>query len=326
MASSKCSAATCPVVVARGRDRTQHRVRIGLGWIKVQCAPRFGTGRIGDVLERAFAIDRQEELRQGELGVGRRVLGVQGDRLLEAFPGAAQGRADEPLPVIPPALQCFVRARIRLVGRRPGQCDLECHGNGGRDVVLNREHVCELTVVAFRPQMGAILGGDQLCGDPHAAPRSPDAPFEDVGHVESTSDPPDVFVFALERKRRCARDHFQSRDMREHVDDFFGESVAEILVIRIAAHVCEGQHGDRGLRVYRRDSAGLRQRRSDLAHRLIPSRRVLGETPLNDPFEGGQRSQRRGVVTQYRAQDLRNGVPAEGARRLTESRRGRGRN
>ena len=96
---------------------------------------------------------------------------------------SSKGVNDEPLPVISPALQCFVGARIRLVGRRPGQCDLECHGNGRRDVVLNREHVCELTVVAFRPQMGAILGGDQLCGDPDSASRSPDAPLEDVGHV-----------------------------------------------------------------------------------------------------------------------------------------------
>jgi hypothetical protein len=54
-------------------------------------------------------------------------------------------------------------------------------------------------------------------------------------------------MFTLEGKSRCARDHFQIRDPRQGVDDLFRKTVAEVLVLLIAAHVLEWQDRDRRL-------------------------------------------------------------------------------
>src|SRR5438552_1369354 len=52
--------------------------------------------------------------------------------------------------------------------------------------------------------------------------------------------------FALEGECRGARRNFQPRHFSQRVDDLFGQPVTEILVILVAAHIGEGQHGDGG--------------------------------------------------------------------------------
>lgn len=52
----------------------------------------------------------------------------------------------------------------------PAQIGLYCRHHADGDLVLRREHVGQLAVVAFGPQMAAVLGVDQLAGDAHATP------------------------------------------------------------------------------------------------------------------------------------------------------------
>jgi hypothetical protein len=75
-----------------------------------------------------------------------------------------------------------------------------------------------------------------------AAAAAPDAPFQHGVHAEHFSYPTDVFVLSLERECRRAGDHLEAGHLRQRVDDFFGQAVAEILVIGIATHVDEREH------------------------------------------------------------------------------------
>ena len=58
---------------------------------------------------------------------------------------------------------------------------------------------------------------------------------------------------------RVARDDQQFVEARKLRDDVFGQSVGEEFLLGIAAHVVEGQHGDRGLGTVRIVHRGLRR-------------------------------------------------------------------
>ena len=87
-----------------------------------------------------------------------------------------------------------------------------------------------------------------------------DTAFEHEAHAKIAPDLLHLDRPALVGKRRVARDHEQARDLREIGDQVFGDAVAEIVLLDIAAHVHERQHGDRRLlRQWRR--LWLRQHR-----------------------------------------------------------------
>ena len=100
---------------------------------------------------------------------------------------------------------------------------------------------------------------DAAAGAAHAA-------LEHVRHAERAGNPADVLVLPFERERRRARDHLEAGHLRERVDDLFRETVAEILVVGIPAHVGEREHGDRWCAVRRFGPlrAQLLQRRFDV--------------------------------------------------------------
>ena len=71
-----------------------------------------------------------------------------------------------------------------------------------------------------------------------------DAAFEHIAHAEFAPDLPDVWRLALVGEARIARDHEQRRGTRQRRDDVLDDAVGEILLLGIAAHVLERQHGD----------------------------------------------------------------------------------
>ena len=58
------------------------------------------------------------------------------------------------------------------------ELQLQGSGDGLGDIVLDGEDVGELAVVAFGPEMIAVLCVDQLRGHADPASRAADAPFE----------------------------------------------------------------------------------------------------------------------------------------------------
>ena len=70
-------------------------------------------------------------------------------------------------------------------------------------------------------------------------------PWSTDVHAECAADRREVFVLSLVGERRRARGDAERLHLRERHDDVVGDAVAEILVVRIAAHVRERQHRDR---------------------------------------------------------------------------------
>ena len=140
------------------------------------------------------------------------------------------------------------------------------------DLVLHGEHVGEVAVVALGPEMAA--GGDvvELRGDAHAVAALAHAAFEHVADAELVGDLLHVDGLALVDERRVARDHEEPAQLRQRGDDVLADAVGEILLLRFAAHVGEGQHGDGGPVGQRQatgvgcaDGAGGRPARSHVA-------------------------------------------------------------
>jgi hypothetical protein len=128
---------------------------------------------------------------------------------------------------------------------------LDPPGQGGDDrrghLVLDREQVLELAVVALGPDVPVGFGIDQLHGYAHPVARLAHAAFDHVldaefgRHVLNPDRP------VLVDEGRVARDHEQVAKPRELGDDVFGQAVGEELLLGLAAHVDERQHCDRGL-------------------------------------------------------------------------------
>src|SRR5215469_17466528 len=93
--------------------------------------------------------------------------------------------------------------------------------------------------------MISVRGIHQLCGDAQPVVSSANTSLENGAHVQLLSDNAQVDVFALEGESRTAGYDVEVLDLRKGVDDFFRNTVGEILVLRIAAHVHEWHYHDR---------------------------------------------------------------------------------
>ena len=110
--------------------------------------------------------------------------------------------------------------------------------------------------------------------------RSPDLrtlPSSTVADVELAPDVAQVDVLALERERRRARRDLERLEARQRVQELLGDAVGEVFLLRIVAHVDEGQHRDRAARaVGRRRSRPRPTRRRTATPRtaLVPDEPV----------------------------------------------------
>ena len=103
-------------------------------------------------------------------------------------------------------------------------------------------------------------GVDQLRGDADALAQAANAAFDDILHAELAAHALHVDILAAIAERGVARQHMQVPEARQLGDDVFGDAVAEILLLDIAAHAGEGQDGD-GWLVARRGGGRDRQAR-----------------------------------------------------------------
>lgn len=122
---------------------------------------------------------------------------------------------------------------------------LQCLDCRAGDLLLQHEHVVHLTVVALRPEVEAIACVNQLHGDAEPVARLSYAAFENCLHVELLADAPNVLRQPLELKGRCPRGHPQAGQGPQRVDQFVGDTLAQIVLVLLGTHVGKGQHGDR---------------------------------------------------------------------------------
>ncbi len=181
----------------------------------------------------------------------RRVLRIDLDRLLE--------HADRML-VVAPRHRIHVAAAAQVVIVRFGirrrdelyraallrrELHLQRIDDAVRDVILDREHVLHFAAVGLGPEVRIGIGFDELRGDAHVIARAPHAAFEHDADAELARDGRDARVLALELERRRARRDLELRQLAQEIEDFFGDAVAEIFVLGVAAHVDERKDRDR---------------------------------------------------------------------------------
>ena len=104
-----------------------------------------------------------------------------------------------------------------------------------------------ITIVSLGPDVIPGLRVDELRRDPDAAAAAAHAAFDHVAHAEFARHLLDVHGAAFVSEAGIARDHEQRAAARKLRDDVVGDAVREVFLVRITAHVGEGQHSDRGL-------------------------------------------------------------------------------
>src|SRR4029453_13504718 len=99
---------------------------------------------------------------------------------------------------------------------------------------------------ALRPDIRPGLGVAELPGDAHLVAGLAHAAFQHVAHAKLAADFLHVHRPTLVDEARIAPDDEQPANARQGDDDVFHYAVGEILLLRIAAQVVEGQHGHGG--------------------------------------------------------------------------------
>src|SRR5215813_9779512 len=85
----------------------------------------------------------------------------------------------------------------------------------------------------------------QLSGDAQTVVSFSHAALENGAHVQFLSDGAWVDLFVLERETRTSGYDAEVLDLRKGVDDFFGNTVGEVFVLLVRAHVHERQDHNR---------------------------------------------------------------------------------
>ena len=192
----------------------------------------------------------QQAVHRGESGPRRRVLRVQRNGAFVEF-----NRVDERL--VAPGVHALAAAQEQLVGLDAGRQAMhraafarveraaaqQCRHFLG-DLVLHGEHIGRRALEFLRPLVIAAGDVDELHRDAQSPAGLAHAAFEQAADAEFASHFAQV-VCAVELERRAARGHAQPLDVRQGVDQFLGETLAEEILVARLAHVDKGQYGNR---------------------------------------------------------------------------------
>ena len=95
--------------------------------------------------------------------------------------------------------------------------------------------------------MIAVGNIDELRGHTQPVARFTHAAFEHRVDLQLASDLDDVLAFPFKRKGGGPRRHSKRFDFTQSINDFLGDAITEKFVLRIVAHVNEGENGDASL-------------------------------------------------------------------------------
>src|SRR4030095_12753804 len=123
--------------------------------------------------------------------------------------------------------------------------------------VLHVKEVGNGLVETLSPEMVAGFGVYQLYVHPEAGATTLHRAFEYIADVQLASQLLNVQCFALERERGVACNDERAVDARQVRGQALGHAIREVLLLGIAADVCEGQHYDGQTRSRSRQRGGL---------------------------------------------------------------------
>lgn len=160
-----------------------------------------------------------------------------------------------PIPEVLTAKILLVHTRVHLEGGVAGTSRANQLGasrkvvseficDGGRNILLHREQISELSVICLRPDGLAVERVVQLSQNPKALSGSPDTAFDHGLHPKPPAYLPNINPFPLELKRGCARNNLQTGNPRKGVGEFIGQSVAEEFVLFRGSPIRKGQHSN----------------------------------------------------------------------------------
>src|SRR5262249_8937279 len=112
------------------------------------------------------------------------------------------------------------------------------------NLVLYRENVSEVAVVALGPDMLDALGLDQLRSNPDAIARLAQTAFEHIAHTQFASDLLHVYGAALVGEAGIASDDEQRWVSRQRGDNVLGDPIRKELLLGVTAHIDERQDRD----------------------------------------------------------------------------------
>src|SRR5713101_3326766 len=97
--------------------------------------------------------------------------------------------------------------------------------------------------------MVSVSNINQLGGDAETISKFSHTALQDGSHIQLFPELPHVGLFSLEEERGSSSRHMEVFDLRQHIDDLFGNTVGKEFVFRIRAHVdkrkhCDGVTGD----------------------------------------------------------------------------------
>jgi hypothetical protein len=232
-------------------DVSKERVTVGRVWSALEEGACLGFR----LVERPQApVDAKPDLRHlgpGHEGQQRRRLALDLDRLRQEPRGPLERVSSHSSDFLSCLQVELERPNVRdgtlreapvFVGR---QGDVEGADDLPRHAFLHLEDVVDRAAVLVGPEVGIGQRVDQLGSDSEAVAGFPDASFEDVAHAEIAANRPHVLLRALQLHRGRSGDDTQRLDLREVRDDLLGEPVAEVLVVRVGAQVCEREDDDR---------------------------------------------------------------------------------
>ncbi len=197
----------------------------------------------------AAAVHDQVAAALGEPGEGTGVAGVYLQSPVEQL----QGGLYPPAPVLeePLAPLQVVLVGPHVRGRRPlesprvplVEAELEPVGDPLGDLALHREDVLQGAIERARPQLGPVLGPEQVGAHLEPLVTLGNRPLEYRGDAELASGIGGIGR-AAETKGGAARRHPKPFDARERADQLFGQAVPKVLLIPLGAAIGEGQDGN----------------------------------------------------------------------------------
>ena len=126
----------------------------------------------------------------------------------------------------------------------PEQLHLQLLDNGVGNFVLDGKDIRQIPIETFSPDMAAVFRVDKLARDADSGSSFSYTSLKNVTHSQLLADLLHLDRFIFVSERGVSRDDEESGNLRKIGNDILGNAVAEIFLLRVAAHIVERQNGD----------------------------------------------------------------------------------